>query len=655
MTARKLGAFAVPLAALFVIGFFSLVLPTHAQDPIPTSADPSSAEQETFDLEVTVTGDNFSKDSEVRFLVTGSENDEGGIKVKKVKAQGPKTLKVTIDVPLSATTGDFDIEVMSRGRRGKGTELFRVLEKTHPNQDNTPPGAPTGMSIVDETFNAVTFEWTVPADDGYDQESGRVNTCWCSSDGVDFGYGECGILPGSPSPGWGDPEDYAPWPDPGRRQTAIQLHLEQATEYQFWVRCRDDAMNWSSPVDVIATTRPFSEYQDPTWRSEEVKIDGSPVQFDAVAGHGFTADGEVILAGTVVLWDQASRKVPPPRFTRFITGSSNGTNWVWRYGDYEDLPDLVGPLHMDPQGLPVLEGAILKDARRQIYDLVYAYHDGSNWRTEVVATEAGPSRHRSGFAWERGFAFDPGGNPAIAWCADWGDSGPRLARRVATDHWIIEEISQEACETGSAGLAFSGQGYPAVSYVLEREWPAPYETKVAIWSDQGWVEEEVCRGPDFPYGVGCSWTPQLAFDPSVGDFVAVAQGGEGDFWVLECGRNGPHNWQCDSRVMGILAEGGVLDHRWVRSVGLDSSGELFVSHAAAGGPGLVLSRRPSGQTAWTQEHVDHPATTGLPITPITSLGVAVFLALDPTGLPTLTWNWTDPNEYHLYFAWKETP
>lgn len=93
------------------------------------SADPSSAEQGTYDLEVTVTGDNFGADSEVDFFVVDT-SDPGGIKVKKVKRQGPKTLKVTIDVaPDAQTELDFDIRVRSRGRTGKGTELFRVLKK----------------------------------------------------------------------------------------------------------------------------------------------------------------------------------------------------------------------------------------------------------------------------------------------------------------------------------------------------------------------------------------------------------------------------------------------------------------------------------------------------------------------------------------------
>ena len=105
----------------------ALATPAAAQDPEVTSADPSAAEQATVDLEVTVGGDNFGPDSDVEFLVTGTE-DPGGIHVKNVKRKGPKTLKVTIDVAEQAVTDLFDIRVTSNGRKGRGTELFRVVK-----------------------------------------------------------------------------------------------------------------------------------------------------------------------------------------------------------------------------------------------------------------------------------------------------------------------------------------------------------------------------------------------------------------------------------------------------------------------------------------------------------------------------------------------
>ena len=87
MTPVKRRTLAISVGTFFVIGLLALIPPAHAQDPIPTSADPSSAEQATTDLVVTVGGDNFGTDSEVEFLVTGT-NDPGGITVKNVKRKG---------------------------------------------------------------------------------------------------------------------------------------------------------------------------------------------------------------------------------------------------------------------------------------------------------------------------------------------------------------------------------------------------------------------------------------------------------------------------------------------------------------------------------------------------------------------------------------
>ena len=115
----------------FLVGLLFFAAPSYSEEIQVDSADPSSAEQGTYDLVVTVGGDNFGADPKVDFFVKNTA-DPGGITVKKVKRQGPKTLKVTIDVaPDAQTELDFDIRVQSRGRTGKGTELFRVLKKTN--------------------------------------------------------------------------------------------------------------------------------------------------------------------------------------------------------------------------------------------------------------------------------------------------------------------------------------------------------------------------------------------------------------------------------------------------------------------------------------------------------------------------------------------
>jgi len=134
--------FSIQTLGFVLVGLLFFAAPAYSEEIQVNSADPSSAEQGTYDLEVTISGDNFPADSEVDFFVHDPENpntnDPGGIRVKKVKRQGPKTLKVTIDVaPDAQTEFDFDICVRSRGRTGKGTEMFRVREKT---VTGPPPG-----------------------------------------------------------------------------------------------------------------------------------------------------------------------------------------------------------------------------------------------------------------------------------------------------------------------------------------------------------------------------------------------------------------------------------------------------------------------------------------------------------------------------------
>jgi len=643
-----------PLAiALLLVG--TLVA---AQDEIQVNtAEPDMAEQATYDLEVMVGGDNFPSDAEVDFYVTGTCDyeadpdcigDDGGITVKKVKRQGPKNLKVTIDVAEGAQVQQkFDILVRSRrgGRSGKGTELFRVTEKQHPNQDTTPPGAPLDLHVTDVTFNTLTVAWTMPADDGYLAASGRVDTCKCSPDDISYEHCGGGLLWN----GMGDPSDALPWPDPGEQMTDLQGGLDQDTPYHYWVRCRDDAMNWSDPAYVVATTRPFSEFQDPSWSIVEV-----PIPLDALVGHGFDTAGNLVIGGVVADWDQVGKGKFSivPTHIRIITGVQVADGWTWTF---EDLPGFASRLQMTPDGRPAFEGGLVRSKRTR--DLVYTFHDGLDWKSEVVTTEEGLSS-------PRGFEFDPAGNPAIAWCSQWGMGGVRLARRNASGQWATEQVSQDTCWPGwwgSADVAFDDLGNPAVSYWVQYEWPNPYEAKVAIWTGQAWLEEVVSRGADFPAQDGDMRTPSLVYDSVLGDFSVA---GETGGWWFGCDRVGAGDWRCTNRILGSLGESRLLSAFSGQSSWLGrnifeangETGELFVAYKPS--PAIALSRRLSGQSTWVPEYVDHPTTRDFPFDLHETPG-GPFLALDPLGLPTLIWQWNiggEPaTEYHLYFAWKETP
>ena len=418
-------------------------LPAFAQDPEVNSAEPSSAEQETTDLVVTVGGDNFGSDSAVDFFVTGT-GDSGGIHVKKVKRQGPKTLKVTIDVDSEATVDGFDIQVQSRGRTGKGIELFRVIEKTHPTPDKTPPGQPTNLSAA-TTYGSVSLSWTMPADDGTDAASGSVERCaYYDGGGEDwrnFTWPLC-------NPAY-------PWGGPGILQVCLLNNLDPGTTYSWGVVCVDEAGNESIPAPIEFTTPTFT--RDPSWTIEEV-----PIPLEGLVGHQFDPAGNVVIGGVMGLWDQVGKRKWSliPTEIRIITGTWDDQSKMWSWS-YEDVPGVANRLQIDPtSGRPAFQGGDVIDVRNGLRDLVYTYHDGDAWRNEIITTEP---RLRNAL----GFAFDPNtSQPVIAWCSADEAGGVRLARRVDADQWSIKSVSQEECwdMPRSAGLAFDGDGKPAITY-----------------------------------------------------------------------------------------------------------------------------------------------------------------------------------------------
>jgi len=94
-----------------------------------TNANPGSALQGKA-LKVVVSGTGFDAGSSVRFLVTGTADDTQISVNPIVDLNSDGTLTAGIQVLSTATVIDYDIEVMnSKGRRGKGTTLFKVKQE----------------------------------------------------------------------------------------------------------------------------------------------------------------------------------------------------------------------------------------------------------------------------------------------------------------------------------------------------------------------------------------------------------------------------------------------------------------------------------------------------------------------------------------------
>jgi hypothetical protein len=129
------------LTALFLAVWLGGPTQLSAQDITVTEAIPSSAEQDTIGLDVTIKGSGFKKGAKAQWFVSGT-SDPGGITVNSTSFVNSNTLVANITVAADAQTEKkFDIYVTSGGRTGKGIELFTVVEKTNKTECTVEDGA----------------------------------------------------------------------------------------------------------------------------------------------------------------------------------------------------------------------------------------------------------------------------------------------------------------------------------------------------------------------------------------------------------------------------------------------------------------------------------------------------------------------------------
>jgi hypothetical protein len=127
MTVGALRAGLLVLWAIVAIG-----APAAAQSVSVTAADPASGSQDTVGLVVKITGKNFAPGARAAFLLAGTTNP-GGITVRGTSYVSSTTLDVVIDIADTASLAYFDIRVTNtNGRSGKGSDLFKVVEKSAP-------------------------------------------------------------------------------------------------------------------------------------------------------------------------------------------------------------------------------------------------------------------------------------------------------------------------------------------------------------------------------------------------------------------------------------------------------------------------------------------------------------------------------------------
>src|SRR3972149_11053597 len=143
-----------------------------AQNIQVTSADPPSAPQGTVNLNVTIGGSGFRTGAQATFFRTGTQ-DPGGIRVNRTTFISSTELVANIDVADTAVINKFDIEVLSSGRRGKGTELFAVTGKGSGGAATCDLSQPTPSGF--ELLGTLTLESPRPARFGDHMAGRQVN------------------------------------------------------------------------------------------------------------------------------------------------------------------------------------------------------------------------------------------------------------------------------------------------------------------------------------------------------------------------------------------------------------------------------------------------------------------------------------------------
>jgi len=566
-------------------GILLLSLPARAQSIKVTSAVPDTTEQGNLGLVVTVAGENFGKSSKVAYFVTGTTNP-GGITVKGVKFINSKTLETTIDVAPDAQTDlKFDIQVMSNGRTGKGTELFKVLVKQN---SDLPPGSVMDLHTVDVGFNSAVFQWTAPADDGYDPASGPA-TGWSFRIRGGDGIPGCGPFTAdtwypyaASDPCYvGSNGAFASAPD--ATETALVVQLAPNTQYYAMVRTQDDHAPdgiWSEIDNDLAhqvsfTTGPFPVTpwtagivdvcrppEDCYYRTYTLPSYMHKPRFD------FDRDGYPAL-----LYEKDGI---------YKLATSTGSGW-----QIETVGSLAGDLAFDPANGDATMASYLPSAPGQKAGLVFYRRNGATsdpWKAESVAR---------GTAKAQVLRFNPVGSvPTILyWAPGSGQqTGPlRLAeRRNAT--WTVQEIASGVGAGG--GLAFDAVGNPTVifyQYIDGRP-----VLGFGLYQGGSWKLEVADYGPGASDSLEGGIT--VAYDPGRGDFSAACG-------FTDTTRRHRHERFCE-RTAGVWTceTIGESESHASSSLAIGPDGTVFLAYFEPF-PKLVVGIRPPGGS-WTREFPD---------------------------------------------------
>jgi hypothetical protein len=583
-SSRGLRAIGSVILALLLFAAFA----ASAQDITVTSADPAEAEQGTLGLVVKISGSNFAKDSKVSFLVTGTTNP-GGITVRSVKYRNPKSLEATIDVASDAQTQNrFDIQVMSGGRTGKGTELFSVKVKTT-GGDLTPPGtvAVPDLRAIQTGFNTAVLTWTAPANDGFDASSGpaaqydlRVRKATPEA--------ECGpyTIDVWGTNGWKgiqneDPcQVYASGPvasAPGATEAVTALYLSPHTGYWATLRTAD-----ASP-------------QGPNWSDFPAREEQLYFETGAFPPQGWTAPWVARVVDACPVLGSACRMYALPRLDFGSDGNPvmqyekdsvpTLATWTGDHWTIEPLPIAVDNWNHDFAIDPWSGEATIASVAGTKPELRFYRRTASGWTTETLAT---------GSIGGGALGFAPGSPVAtVAYTYTKGSTSQLRVAELNGASWRTTTVASGVSGALAKSVAFDLNANPAVTF--SQSVNGANRLAFALRQEATWSVE---AGDPVPPGAPWNAVNEslVTFDPSRNDFSAAARyydAATGNSLVRFCERASA-TWSCRT-----VAEGTSLHGIYLASA---SSGTVYLAYRQK--TNFVMLVRPPLAAEFAPELID---------------------------------------------------
>lgn len=570
-------------------------LPALGAPPVKvTSAVPDTGEQGTLSLVVRVAGDNFGTDSQVAFYVTGTTNP-GGITVRNVHWVNAKALDATLDIDAAAQTElKFDIQVRTGGRTGKGTELFKVLEKPT-GTDTTPPSDAIELTATEIEFNTALLTWINPADDGLDPTSGPAV-------GFAFRIRDDGpwttqLWDTDPDPlhlGWG----YSPCGAPGEAVASQQIKLVPETTYWAAVRYYDDRDNWSAlsaSSEVQFTTAPFLPGD---WVAETVDAPSQAGDcYDGNEDLEFDGGGE-----PAVFLTRTCGAPPDGTTTRYLARRTAGA-WA-----LEELPAHVGAgddLAFDPTGRATIASSNWANYDRKVAGQLQLYSQlGAAWSAESI--DAGVPMGK-----EIALAYR-GDTPIVAYPVTVRNSSLiRLAERNG-GVWAKHEFAVSSVRWIRLALDPAGNAMIVYRESLDESF------RFAIWDGSTWLRGTI--DPRQTPDEICGRRSSLVWNPLLGGFSAAhycadSVGGEARTRICHESSTSPATWQCATVGDGLSEP----------SLALALGGTMYLAYVVNYAP-FLASSVDAGLTWSEAEFVDWSTDNW------------TMLRIDPsTDQPTLTY------------------